>query len=57
MQVAVDDLGIELPDIELPEPMTDMDDGPAPLVSSSMELADAISALRDRKRYTNGGGE
>ena len=54
MQVAVDDLDIELPPMEVPEADLDDVDGPEPLVTSEMDLIDAIEILRARKDYTNG---
>ena len=55
MQVAVDDLDIELPPIEVPEAELDDVDGPDPLVTSEMDLVEAIEILRARKDYKNGG--
>ena len=55
MEVAVEDLDIDLPPMELPEPEVDLDDQPEPLVSSDMELIEAINVLRARKDYSNGG--
>jgi hypothetical protein len=40
----------KLPPIEIPEPQ--LDEPPDPLVSSDMDLADAISILKDRKDYS-----
>ena len=53
LEVAVEDLDIELPPFELPTSELPLD-GPEPLVSSEMPLLEAIQILRDRKRYTNG---
>ena len=54
MQVAVDGLDIELPPMEVPEAELDDVDGPEPLVTSEMDLVDAIEILRARKDYKNG---
>ena len=45
------DLDIEPPDLPEADPP---EDGPEPLVSSDMDLVEAIEALRDRKNYSNG---
>jgi hypothetical protein len=41
---------LDLPSFEMPEAEPD-GDGPAPLVSSDMELAEHIKQLRARKMY------
>jgi hypothetical protein len=46
---------IEVPAPDLPE-ANPPEDAPPPLVSSDMDLIDAIQILRARKAYTNGGG-
>ena len=55
MEVAVEDLDIDLPKIELPQPKPYSGERLKPLVGSKMELIEAISILRARKAYTNGG--
>ena len=52
----VGDLDLDIEPPELPE-ADPPEDGPDPLVSSDMPLVEAIEALRDRKNYSNGGGE
>src|SRR6185369_16796266 len=54
LEVAVEDLGIDLPPMELPEPVIETE-APEPLVSSDMDLIEAIGVLRARKDYSNGG--
>jgi hypothetical protein len=46
---------IEVGDPEVPDPEPP-EDGPDPLVSSDMDLVEAIQILRERKTYTNGSG-
>jgi hypothetical protein len=54
MEIAVEDLNIDLPPMEVPEPVIETE-APEPLVSSDMDLIEAIGVLRARKDYSNGG--
>jgi hypothetical protein len=52
MQRATDRIDIDLPRIELPGAITG--EPPTPLVSSAMQLHEAIRVLRERKDYAAG---
>jgi hypothetical protein len=54
MRQIVDDIDIELP--EAPEIEPETGETPHPLVSSEMEMLEAIRVLKARKDYTNGRG-
>ena len=55
-RLSTEDLEIELPPIEIPEPDVDESRQGKPLVSSSWPWAEQTRALIDRKRYANGVG-